>query len=601
MNASDGGYRVTLKAAIENRHINCIEILISFGVDVNHSVGYWTTVWGAVKFFGDNIKVLQLLIQSGADVNKVATFNPTPLEYACTQGFVAASNALLQAGVDVNVNVEDGKGPLILASTNGREEVVDLLIKFTNDKNMTLLGADVALIKASSRGYINIVKAIVELGADVNSVACSKTALAGASGNGHAGIIKFLVEAGADVEAKLKDGDTALGIAVRNGQFKCVEVLLNAGADVNSAACSKMALAGAAENGHAKIVKILVESGADVKTKLKDGDTALGIAVRNGQFKCVEVLLNAGADVNHRDKYGWPILMSAASEGHVRCINYISSMQKACIFDRIPLLESIGNHADRVSFLKDKRPWMKRHIEAKNKDLFEEINDFLYVKEKDDKPTEYYTNCVKLLKEKGSEVNTATNSWTPLMVASLNGIKNIVKFLLESGADVNKTSETGWTPLLTAVVGDQCDCAGILVKAGADVNVEVPSRCAALNYKKNALGFAVDIGNSKMVKLLLLSGAHLLGLKMAYPEDRKIARLLIAAGYSNSKRGNIFLRPKKSSPAKSLLLSDLCRAVIRRRLSELNSPVNLVHLVAKLGLPSLLQKYLLFGSVVKVT
>ena len=142
------------------------------------------------------------------------------------------------------------------------------------------------------------------------------------------------------------------------------------------------------------------------------------------------------------------------------------------------------------------------------------------------------------------------------MVASLDRSKETVKFLLESGADVNKTTGTGWTPLLTAVVGDQCDCAEILIKAGAGVNVEVSSGCVALNYKKNVLGFPVDIGNIEMVKLLLLSGMHLLGLKMAYLENRKIARLLIAAGYSNPKREDIFLRPKKSSPAKSLLLSD---------------------------------------------
>ena len=180
------------------------------------------------------------------------------------------------------------------------------------------------------------------------------------------------------------------------------------------------------------------------------------------------------------------------------------------------------------------------------------------------------------------------------MVASLDGNIDTVKFLLEAGVGVNATSYTGWTPLLTAVIGDQYDCARILIKAGADVNVEVTSGGAALNYKKNVLGFAVDIGNRKMVKLLLLSGMHLLGLKMANPENRKIARLLIAAGYSNSKRRDIFLRPKNTPPATSLLLSDLCRAVIRQKLFEMNSPVNLVHLVPKLGLPSLLQKHLLF-------
>ena len=506
VNASDGMYRATLKAAVENRHINCIKMLISLGVDMKEWF-YWRSIIAE-----DDTEVLQLLIEAGADVNQTGMLYDGPLEYACTHGHTAAASALLQAGASVNVNAERGGGPLIKASTNGHEAIVDLLFKFANDKNITILGGDIALIKASSSGYFNIVKTIVKQGVDMNSVFCSKTA---------------------------------------------------------------------------------------VLTNLKDGDTALGIAVHNGQFKCVEALLNAGADVNHRDKYGWPILMSAATEGHAYCISYVAKVQKAGFCAKLPLCMPIGNHADRVSFLKQKQPWIKKHVDRNlDRYLFHLLD--LENKNQTTTTTECYTNCVKVLKEYGADVNIETNGWTPLMVASLDGNVETVKVLLEAGAGTNTTTGMGWTPLITAVVGDQCDCARILIKAGADVNIEVTVGIAVLNHKKNALGFAVDIGNIKMVKLLLLSGTRLLGLKMANPVNSKIARLLIAAGYSNSKRRDIFIRPKNLSPATSLLLSDLCRVVIRRRLFELWPHVNLVYMVPKLGLPSLLQKYLLFGFVVEV-
>ena len=184
------------------------------------------------------------------------------------------------------------------------------------------------------------------------------------------------------------------------------------------------------------------------------------------------------------------------------------------------------------------------------------------------------------------------------MVACLDGNKDIVEFLLESGADVNATSGIGWTSLINAVVGDHCDCARILINAGADVNVKVTAGIAVLKNKKNALEFAVDIGNIQMVKLLLLSGMRLLGLKMAKKRQNKnpeIGQLLIAAGYLNAWRKKNFQRPMKIPPATSLLLSNQCRAVIRQRLFELWPRVNLLYVVPKLRLPSLLQEYLLFG------
>ena len=198
--------------------------------------------------------------------------------------------------------------------------------------------------------------------------------------SGREAAVDRLIKFTNDKNITILGGDIALVKAASRGYIYIVKTFIELGSDVHSVACSETALAGASGNGHAKIVKFLVEAGADVKTKLKNGDTALGIAACNGQFKCVEALLNAGADVNHLEEYGWPILMSAASRGHVRCINYVAKIQKAGIFAKIPLRRHIGNHADRICFLRDKQPWMKRHIEAKDKDLFKEINDFLYVK-----------------------------------------------------------------------------------------------------------------------------------------------------------------------------------------------------------------------------
>ena len=387
--------------------------------------------------------------------------------------------------------------------------------------------------------------------------------------------------------------DQALIAACENGHHDLITPLVTVGASVNTSNSREdprgRPLIAAIKNRQVECIKVLISLGADI-------NTALGMAVRNGKFQDLETLLDAGADVNHLDQYEWPILMSAVSEGHAHCINCVAILQKAGIFTRIHLCAPIGNHVDRCQFFKEKRPWIRIHEDEMKK---KEVYNLLIPCVGNRVPTEYYRNCVKVLHKHGADVNKATtDGWTPLMVACLDGNKDIVEFLLESGANVNATSGIGWTPLINAVVGDQYACAGTLIKAGADVNIEVPSSCVALNRKKNALGFAVDIGNIEMVKLLLLSGMRLLRVNMAKRTQNtnpEIAQLLIAAGYSSVWKKNIFHRPDKISPATSLLLSDQCRAVIRQRLFELRPSVNLLYIVPKLRLPSLLQEYLLFG------
>ena len=59
---------------------------------------------------------------------------------------------------------------------------------------------------------------------------------------------------------------------------------------------------------------------------------------------------------------------------------------------------------------------------------------------------------VKLLIEKGAEINAKDKSgWTALMLAARGGYPEIVKMLIEKGADFRITDKHGWSVLVTAV------------------------------------------------------------------------------------------------------------------------------------------------------
>lgn len=48
---------------------------------------------------------------------------------------------------------------------------------------------------------------------------------------------------------------------------------------------------------------------------------------------------------------------------------------------------------------------------------------------------------------------------------------DVIRFLIESGADINSRRDTGETPLHTAVKNKNADVVKILAEKGADVNV----------------------------------------------------------------------------------------------------------------------------------
>lgn len=124
-------------------------------------------------------------------------------------------------------------------------------------------------------------------------------------------------------------------------------------------------------------------------------------------------------------------------------------------------------------------------------------------------------------------------SWTTLMrVIYDQGNKDMVKFLIEAGADVNAKSHYGATPLSLAAEKGHLEITKVLLSHGADIN-------AKDDHGDTALMYAVEFGHPDAVKLLLDSGSDVTpkdadgetALMVAKRRnDRNIQTLLITAG-----------------------------------------------------------------------
>ena len=350
------------------------------------------------------------------------------------------------------------------------------------------------------------------------------------------------MKAGAELNTADKTCHTALMHASVDGKFDCLKELITAGADVNKQdEEGNTALIGAVCNDHVDCVKGLIAAGADVNITDKDGWTALISASENGFIDCLKELLKSGAELNATDSEGDTALIFASSEGHV---------------DTVKELIAAGSD---VSICSE-----------------ESVSPFVIAIRGE------HIECVNELLKAGADVNATDGVDTALMVACEEGNEVIVKMLLENEADVNFENSVGRTALYVAVTR------GHAVFKREESKKEFQDSPNGFHFRFSA--------HTNMVTLLLKAGAHLnetsSGLNsctahLQPPHSVKpnvhILKMLSIAGAD--------LGDKDTDENNSL--KGLIRACIRRYLKQTHPESNLYHIVPKLGLPFILQSYLM--------
>src|SRR5437660_8672531 len=227
-----------------------------------------------------------------------------------------------------------------------------------------------------------------------------------------------LLAAGAEVNARNALGSSALTWAAKD--ISKVRLLLDRGADVNVTSIPGRTplLVATMHNPSAAVVKLRIARGADAHAVDKLQANALHTAAVAADVETLRILLDAKVDVNARDAADFTPLMVAAAAGSV---------------EAVALLLSRGAHVNDVSGTGE----VIIHAPARVK------NGTL-----------------------------ALGSFTPLLLAVPGGSTELVRTLIDAGADVNVKDMRGMTPLILAVATDHYDLDTIrlLVGRGAALN-----------------------------------------------------------------------------------------------------------------------------------
>ncbi|MEI6809586.1 MAG: ankyrin repeat domain-containing protein, partial [bacterium] len=261
-NAREARFGATpLHVAVYRGQDKVVDLLLrSPSADVNAAQTNGVTVLGAAVLQG-NMEICRKLLTAGAKVDgNAGTFGP--LHLAAERGDLDVVDLLIQSGADVNARGENGLTPLHRAAQMDRPEVVGRLLAKGADVNAKSEFGATPLLTASAAGNPEIVKRLLDAKANANMANTDGvTPLHAATQRADTETMTLLLKAGAKVDARRKGGYTPLHLAAFQGFGKTAELLIKNGADPKAETdlgYSSIFLAG--ENGSDEIVESMARA-----------------------------------------------------------------------------------------------------------------------------------------------------------------------------------------------------------------------------------------------------------------------------------------------------------------------------------------------------
>ncbi|WP_239649370.1 ankyrin repeat domain-containing protein, partial [Brachyspira hyodysenteriae] len=294
---------------------------------------------------------------------------------------------------------------------------------------------------------------------------------------------------------------TPLMIASSYGHYDIAKALIDNGALVNLRADDGFnALMEAVRTDNIGMAKLLIEHGSDINIKNKDGKNMIMIACEKGNEEMFNLLLENNADINEKSSWGASALIYASEKGNINIMKYlidngIDVNGKADENGDTPLLWAVTG----------KNPYEASKLLIENGANVNATNDGGVA------PATILAastpKVVKLLKDNGADLDTKfLDYYPPIAIAAGEGNLEIVKALVENGADVNYyPNDINYTAIFHAIDQHNYEVAEYLFKNGVDLNIKMkPDNDYGRSIKEsyNVLEYAEAIQDKKMINIV---------------------------------------------------------------------------------------------------
>ena len=444
------------------------------------------TLVDAVKA-GDRTAALAL-IEQRADANLPEADGTTALHWAVHHNDLDLATRLIRAGAKVNARNDYGATPMSEAAVAADAGMIELLLSAGAEAESPNGDGQTALMVAARTSRVDAARALLRRGANVNAVEQwrGQTALMWAAARSQPEMVKLLVEVGGNVNARSKvnnwqrqvtaepraiyrpaGGLTPLLYAAREGCLECARHLIDGGANLNLADPEEVSpLLLSILNGHFDLAAFLIQKGASPGKWDWYGRTPLYAAVdlntlpRGGRpdqpsldettsLQIIERLLLAGANPNPQLKLAPPFRNIGNDRGldGVLTIGSTPLLRAAKALDAPAIKLLLDNGADlSLANARGITPVMAAaglgSVDADTRGIYttEDVQQRAIA-------------SLTLLLAAGADVNAKdrTRGLSPLHEAARWGWNDVVRFLVDHGADLRATDSRGLTPVDSAL------------------------------------------------------------------------------------------------------------------------------------------------------
>ncbi len=483
--------------AAEDGETRILRNLERAGIDLGDSdASGFTPLLAAVR--SGNESTIEFLMERNEVVENINAFTAlekeTPLSAALRERDFELASMLIEAGAEVDVDIKRGRPFVIDAIEKQDAEMIDFL--FSHGADVEYRGAFPisAFAVAASLDNFELMQRCLKEGAAVDT--------RGESGNPllieavmeeNPKKTRLLLENGADVNILCVENRrmelTALSHAFDQGS-SIVENLLfehGANANVNGVSGEPLIVQSIAENDLVAAQRFL-EEGANPDVMNKDGCTPLAIAVAEEELNAVELLIDAGADPSLSGAGMESPLLLAIENGNIAIAHML--IVSGAKFDKQRMLAR--------AYSERNTPLMSLLLNAgadPESTLWKTDERVFDIAVRDGS-----TGAVRTLLDSGASIGD--NLWA----AILSEQDELIRLILEAGADPRQVGPGGEDPLDFCLRRGRYKAAGILLAGGANPN-------AQYDHSESWLSKAVREGDEKIALTLIKAGAEVIGIR----------------------------------------------------------------------------------------
>jgi len=435
----------------------------------------------------DHVAVRRLVSRPRVDVNAEGHDGTPALHWAVRFNDLETASLLIRAGADVRKPNRYGLTPVSLAAQNADPAMITLLVESGADVNATDAAGETPLVAATAAGGLAAVEALIEAGAmvDARDRVFQQSALMVAVRTNHPELVRYFLAHGAQADARTRIGETPKWVLPNSVPgFGHGIGIVRGGLPPRG---SRPPVPGglspllyAARDGRLSSIRLLLDAGANIDQPDANGTTPLVTAIANNHPDAALLLIERGANIRTADWYGRTALWAAVEARNMDVDNatFVNSVNRAPF---LPVIRTLLQKGADVNARLTETPPIRRHM----------------------------------LPITGSLAWVDFTGQTPFIAAALAADLDVMRLLLDAGADPRIPTFDGTTALMAAagvnwVVAQTYDegpaarlaAVRLCVDQGLDVN-------AVNAMGLTALHGAANRGSDDIIRFLADRGARL--------------------------------------------------------------------------------------------